>query len=198
MLDEKTRRDHFDFSAEVFCDPSLDEAHEAMGAMMDSLDAREELSSDGIPIIALLRRLKLSRKEKLLFWLLLLPQLSGNCYQGYRAYLSIRQETQTTCDFYFDLMRYAVAMTSEEFLKLFSSACGFGRYCVAKGEGEIYFNSEIGLRETIIRRCRAIPEEGGSFQRYYGYYENTKNLYGLEHYLDQLHTLFGEESGIPA
>lgn len=198
VLDEKTRRDDLDLAAEAFLDPSLDEAHEVMGAIMDSLDAREKLSSDEIPTIALLRRLKLSRKEKLLFWLLLLPQLSGSCYQGYRAYLSLRKETQTTCGFYFDLMRYAVAITSDEFLKLFSSACGFGRYCVAKGRGELFFGSEIGLRETIIRRCRAIPEEGGSYRRYYGYYENTKTLYGLERYLEQLHALFGEEAGAPA
>ena len=198
VLDEKTRRDDFDLSTEVFSDPALNEAHEAMGAIMDSLDACEELSSDEIPIIALLRKLKLSRKEKLLFWLLLLPQLSGSCYQGYKAYLSLRKETQTTCEFYFDLMRYAVAITSDEFLKLFLSACGFGRYCVAKGRGEIFFGSEIGLRETIIRRCRAISEEGGNYQRYYGYYENTKTLYGLEQYLEQLHTLFVEDAGAPA
>ena len=198
VLDENTRTDDFDLAAEAFLDPSLEEAHEVMEALMDSLDAREELSADGIPIVALLRRLKLTRKEKLLFWLLLLPQLSGSCYQGYRAYLSLRKETQTTCGFYFDLMRYAVAITSDEFLQLFSAACGFGRYCVAKGRGQIFFGSEIGLRETIIRRCRAIPEEGGSYRRYYGYYENTKTLYGLERYLEQLHALFGEEAGAPA
>ena len=83
-------------------------------------------------------------------------------------------------------------------MKMFSSACGFGRYCVAKGGGEVYFHSEIGLRETIIRQCRAIPEESGSFHRYYGYYENTKTLYGLEPYLEQLHALLVEDAGSPA
>ena len=61
VLDEETQRDNFDLAAEVFHDPALDEAHKAMGEILDSLDAREELSSDEIPIIALLRRLKLSR-----------------------------------------------------------------------------------------------------------------------------------------
>lgn len=198
VLDENTRTDDFDLAAEAFLDPSLEEAHEVMEALMDSLDAREELSADGIPIVALLRRLRLTRKEKLLFWLLLLPQLSGSCYQGYRAYLSLRKETQTTCGFYFDLMRYAVAITSDEFLQLFSAACGFGRYCVAKGRGQIFFGSEIGLRETIIRRCRAIPESGDSYHQYYRYYENTRTLYGVERYLEQLHALFDTESGVHA
>ncbi|MDD7148365.1 MAG: hypothetical protein SOY45_01960 [Lachnospiraceae bacterium] len=46
ILDEKTRRDDLDLAAEAFLDPSLDEANEVMGAIMDSLDAREELSSE--------------------------------------------------------------------------------------------------------------------------------------------------------
>ena len=46
VLDEKTRRDDLDLAAQAFLDPSLDEANEVMGAIMDSLDAREELSSE--------------------------------------------------------------------------------------------------------------------------------------------------------
>ena len=192
-LDEEIGTDDFDLAAEALPDPSLDDAHEQIGEIMDWIDGREVVSPDDISIIALLRKLKLGRKEKLLFWLLLMPTLSGSCYRGYRKYLQLRGESKTTCEFYFDLMRFAVPITSDEFLKMFSDSSGFGRYCMLKKKGEIFFGTEIGLKETIIRRCRGLTNDVGSYHRYYDYYENTSVLYGIEHYMEQLLSFFHEE-----
>ena len=93
-LDEEIGTDDFDLAAEALPDPSLDDAHEQIGEIMDWIDGREVVSPDDISIIALLRKLKLGRKEKLLFWLLLMPTLSGSCYRGYRKYLQLRNESK--------------------------------------------------------------------------------------------------------
>ena len=179
-LDEEIGTDDFDLAAEALPDPSLDDAHEQIAEIMNWIDAREEVSSDAIPIVGMLRKLQLGRKEKLLFWLLLMPQLSVSCYRGYQKYLQLRNESKTTCAFYLNLMRYAVEITSGEYLQLLTDTCNFGRYCLIKPRGEVFFGTEIGLRETIIRRCRSMPVDQGIHRRYYGYYENSDVLYGIE------------------
>ena len=191
-LNEEYGIDNFDLTAEALPDPSLDEAHEQIGAIMDWIDAREEVSSDEVSIVGMLRKLKLGRKEKLLFWLLLMPQLSVSCYHGYRKYLQLRNESKTTCAFYLDLMHYAVEITSGEYLQLLTDTCNFGRYCLVKPRGEVFFGTEIGLKEILIRRCRSMPVDQGIHRRYYGYHENTDVLYGVEGYLEQLLSLFSE------
>ncbi len=192
VLNEEFGTDDFDITAEALPDPSLDEAHEQIRAIMDWIDAREEVSSDEIPIVGMLRMLKLGRKEKLLFWLLLMPQLSASCYRGYRKYLQLRNESKTTCAFYLDLMRYAVEITSGEYLQLLTDTCNFGRYCLMKPRGEVFFGTEIGLKEMLIRRSRSMPVDQGIYRRYYRYYENTDVLYGIEGYLEQILGLFHE------
>lgn len=191
-LDVEIGTDDFDLAAEALPDPSLDDAHKQIAEIMDWIDAREEVSSDAISIVGMLRKLQLGRKEKLLFWLLLMPQLSVSCYRGYQKYLQLRNESKTTCAFYLDLMRYAVEITSGEYLQLLTDTCNFGRYCLIKPRGEVFFGTEIGLRETIIRRCRSMPVDQGIHRRYYGYYDNSDVLYGIEGYLEQLLSLFSE------
>lgn len=191
-LDEEIGTDDFDLAAEALPDPSLDDAHKQIAEIMNWIDAREEVSSDAIPIVGMLRKLQLGRKEKLLFWLLLMPQLSVSCYRGYQKYLQLRNESKTTCAFYLNLMRYAVEITSGEYLQLLTDTCNFGRYCLIKPRGEVFFGTEIGLRETIIRWCRSMPVDQGIHRRYYGYYENSDVLYGIEGYLEQLLSLFPE------
>lgn len=196
VLNEEFGTDDFDITAEALPDPSLDEAHEQIRAIMDWIDAREEVSSDEIPIVGMLRKLQLGRKEKLLFWLLLMPQLSASCYRGYRKYLQLRNESKTTCAFYLDLMRYAVEITSGEYLQLLTDTCNFGRYCLMKPRGEVFFGTEIGLKEMLIRRSRSMPVDQGIYRRYYRYYENTDVLYGIEGYLEQILSLFREDAQI--
>ena len=194
VLDEEIGTDDFDFTAETLPDPSMDEAHEQISAIMDWIDAREAESAQESSLVDMMKKLQLGRKEKLLLWFLLMPQLSGSCYRGYQRYLQLRGEAKTTCGFYFDLMRYATDITSDEYLKLFTETCNLGRYCLAKNRGEVFFGTEIGLRETIIRRSRSMPADGGIYRRYYAYYENTAVLYGIEGYLKQLIGLFEEKT----
>ena len=193
-LNEEIGTDDLDLTAEALPDPSLDEAHEQIRAIMDWIDAREAVTSDEVSIVGLLRKLQLGRKEKLLFWLLLMPQLSGSCYRGYRKYLQFRNELKTTSGFYLDLMRYAVEITSGEYLQLLTDTCNFGRYCLVKPRGEVFFGTEIGLKETIIRRSRSMPVDKGSYRRYYGFYENTEVLYGIKGYMEQLLSFFTEDA----
>ena len=75
-LNDEIGTDDLDFSAEALPDPSLDEAHEQIAAIMDWIDAREAVTPDEVPLVGMTKKLQLSRKEKLLLWLLLLPQLS--------------------------------------------------------------------------------------------------------------------------
>ena len=192
VLNEEFGTDDFDITAEALPDPSLDEAHEQIIEIMDWIDAREAVTLDEVSLVSMTKKLQLSRKEKLLLWLLLLPQLSGSCYRGYQKYLQLRGESRATCGFYLDLMRYAVAITSSEFLKLFTDTCHLGRYCLVKIRGEVFFGTEIGLRETIIRRSRSLPVDDGIYRRYYSYYEHTDVLYGIEGYLEQILGLFRE------
>ena len=55
-LDEEIGTDDFDLAAEALPDPSLDDAHEQIGEIMDWIDGREVVSPDDISIIALLRK----------------------------------------------------------------------------------------------------------------------------------------------
>ena len=76
VLDEEIGTDDFDFTAETLPDPSMDEAHEQISAIMDWIDAREAVSAQEVSLVDMMKKLQLGRKEKLLLWLLLLPQLS--------------------------------------------------------------------------------------------------------------------------
>lgn len=193
-LNKEIGTDEFDLAAEALPDPSLEDTHEQIAEIMDWIDAREAASVDGVSLVGIPRRLQLTRKEKLLFWFILMPQLSGSCYRGYQKYLQLRGESRTTCVFFYDLMRYATDITSDEFLKLLTESCNLGRYCLVKNRGEVFFGTEIGLRETIIRRSRSKSVDGGIYWRYYAYYENTAVLYGIEGYLERLTGLFLEET----
>lgn len=93
-LNEEYGIDDFDIMAEALPEPSLEQGHQQIALIMDWIDAREEASPDEVSIVGMMRKLKLGRKEKLLFWLLLLPQLSVSCYHGYRKYLQLRNESK--------------------------------------------------------------------------------------------------------
>ncbi|MDD6039151.1 MAG: ATP-binding protein [bacterium] len=193
VLNEEFGIHDFDITAEVVPDPSLEEAHRHLAAIMDWIDAREEASSDEISILRMVRKMKLSRQEKLFFWLLLTPQLSVSCYSGYQKYLQLRGESKTSCAFFLDLMRYAIAINSSEFLKFFTEEGNLGKYCLVKTKGNVFFGSEIGLREAIIRRSRNLSVDTGIYRRYYEYYENHHTLYGIDGYYEKLLSLFQKE-----
>ena len=84
-LDEEIGTDDFDLAAEALPDPSLDDAHKQIAEIMNWIDAREEVSSDAIPIVGMLRKLQLGRKEKLLFWLIY-PRLFNGCHNKCREH----------------------------------------------------------------------------------------------------------------
>ena len=71
-LNEEYGIDDFDIMAEALPEPSLEQEHQQIALIMDWIDAREEASPDEVSIVGMMRKLKLGRKEKLLFWLLLL------------------------------------------------------------------------------------------------------------------------------
>ena len=56
-LDEEIGTDDLDFSAEALPDPSLDEAHEQIAAIMDWIDAREAVTPDEVPLVGMTKKL---------------------------------------------------------------------------------------------------------------------------------------------
>ena len=182
-------KDDFDITAEVLPDSSMDEARIQLEIHADLLEARERLSSDEIPLVAVMRKLGMERAEKMLFLLLLMPQVSGSCYRAYRRLLKHRGETRFTVGFYFDFLRCGIDIRSDDFLQLLTDAHPLGRFCISRQERVISFSSELRLRDTILRHCADGAEPSGMEHGYFDYYENISSLYGVERYIAQLEGL---------
>lgn len=183
VLDAETGTDDFDITAEALPDPSMDQARMQLTQMIEWIEQRENVSPDTIPLIAVMKKLAMERVEKLLFWLILMPELSGSCYRAYRRQLQLRGEAKITAGFYFDMLRYALDIRSGDFLELLSDTHHLGRYCVDRSEEMLSFSTGIHMRETIVCHCRG---EQRSDHRYFSYYQNRDTVYGIRPYTDRL------------